>query len=112
MKRHVPALRQKGKVALGNLGKTNKVEAGVDIDDAAGVRAQKAHVVVRSDLDQLVLQDLALPAELTEPTCNDHCPGNTLASAIFEDGGHCLRRRSNEGQRHWTLDIENAAEAR
>ncbi len=55
MQRHVSTLRQQGEVAFGYPFQAHEIEAGVDVDHSAGIRAENAHVVTCRDSDDLVL---------------------------------------------------------
>ncbi len=99
VERHVPALSEKSQITFWNLVEADKVEADVDVDHPAGVRTQYAHLVLRGDIDDLVLKLLALTAELAESGGDDDDAGNTLAPALVENrprvsAGVVMRARS------------------
>ncbi len=111
MQGHVPALRQECDVSLRNLIQADEVEARMNVDHAAGVRADETHPVLGGDRDDFLLQALTWWADFTESPRHDDGPGDPLLPALVEDGRDAVAGRGYQCQIHRFLDVEHATVA-
>ena len=94
-------LRHEGDLAaVGHAGGKRGVQLADGVDDAQHVRADHPHAVAPADVDDLLLQRLALRAHLAEAGGDDHRALQAALAALLHHAGHGLVGHQDHGQVH------------